>query len=129
MRDTAYALGSILRLAEDGYKGAWDHAGIDIDGPMGKYAPNDATRSDAFAARKGYILLQKDVHSRGARETAELRLAASGGPAHLNMEAIDASGVLELEPNLSEDAARGGAWWFKDGWCVHLYVSSYGQLV
>ena len=116
VRDTAYALGSILRLAEDGYKGAWDHAGIDIDGPMGKYAPNDATRSDAFAARNGYILLQKDVHSRGARETAELRLAASGGPAHLNMEAIDASGVLELEPNLSDDAARGGAWWFKDGW-------------
>ena len=65
VRKTAFALGSILRLAEDGYKGAWEHAGIDVDGPMGKYAPNDATRSHAFAARNGYILLQKDVHARG----------------------------------------------------------------
>ena len=70
VRKTAFALGSILQLAEDGYKGAWEHAGIDVDGPMGKYAPNDATRSHAFAARNGYILLQNDVHARGARETA-----------------------------------------------------------
>ena len=118
VRKTAFALGSILRLAEDGYKGAWEHAGIDVDGPMGEYAPNDATRSHAFAARNGYILLQNDVGSRGARETATLRLDASGGPEVLRMEAIDASGVLELEPSLSERAARGGAWWFEDGWFV-----------
>ena len=118
VRKTAFALGSILALAEDGYKGAWEHAGIDVDGPMGEYAPNDATRSHAFAARNGYILLQNDVRSRGARETATLRLDASGGPERLRMEAIDASGVLELEPSLSERAARGGAWWFEDGWFV-----------
>ena len=32
------------------------------------------------------------------------------------MEALDASGVLQLEPNLAPEACAGGAWWFPDGW-------------
>ena len=94
VRHTALALGTLLRRAEDGYRGAWDHAGVDVDGPMGRYAPTAASSGDAFAARHGYVLLQKDVHSPGSAATAALRREGLGEG--LRMEALDASGVLQL---------------------------------
>lgn len=114
VRKTSLALGALLRLAEDGYQDAWAHAGVDVDAPMGAYAPTPASRADAFAARTGYILLQRDVASPGAAAAAALRREGLGPG--LKMEALDGSGVRELEPLLSERATRGGAWWFEDGW-------------
>ena len=114
VRKTSLALGSLLRLAEDGYRDAWAHAGVDVDAPMGAYAPTPDSRGDAFAARKGYILLQRDVTSPGAAAAAALRREGLGPG--LKMEALDGSGVRELEPLLSDRATRGGAWWFEDGW-------------
>ena len=114
MRKTSLALGALLRLAEDGYQDAWAHAGVDVDAPMGAYAPTPASRADAFAARTGYILLQRDVASPGAAANAALRREGLGPG--LKMEALDGSGVRELEPLLSERATRGGAWWFEKGW-------------
>ena len=114
VRKTSLALGTLLRLAEDGYRDAWAHAGVDVDAPMGAYAPTPESRADAFAARKGYILLQRDVTSVGAAAAAALRREGLGPG--LKMEALDGSGVRELEPLLSDRATRGGAWWFEDGW-------------
>ena len=114
VRKTSLALGTLLRLAEDGYRDAWAHAGVDVDSPMGAYAPTPESRADAFAAREGYILLQRDVTSPGAAAAAALRREGLGPG--LKMEALDGSGVRELEPLLSDRATRGGAWWFEDGW-------------
>lgn len=115
VRKTALALGTLLRHAEAGYNDAWEHCGIDIDGEMGIYAPNKATACDAFAARRGYLLLQKDVHNQNSQSAAALRREGwSGGS--LKMEALDQSGVRGLEPHLSYDVTKGGAWWFEDGW-------------
>jgi hypothetical protein len=75
---TALALGTLLRRAEEGYRGAWEQAGVDVDGPMGAYSPTPASAGDAFAARHGYILLQKDVHSLGSAATAALRREGVG---------------------------------------------------
>lgn len=114
VRNTALALGTLLRRAEAGYKHAWEHAGIDVDGPMGSYAPTTTSSGDSFAARHGYILLQKNVHAPESVATAALRREGLGE--NLRMEALDASGVSDLEPNLSAEACAGGAWWFPDGW-------------
>ena len=78
MHHTALALGTLLRRAEEGYRGAWEQAGVDVDGPMGAYSPTPASAGDAFAARHGYILLQKDVHSLGSAATAALRREGVG---------------------------------------------------
>ena len=115
VRKTALALGTLLRRAEDGYRGAWEHAGVDVDGPMGAHAPTPDAADEPFAARRGYVLLQRDVRSAAAAAVAALRREGLGGDA-LAMEAIDQAGVLELEPNLRPEAATGGAWWFPDGW-------------
>ena len=115
VRKTALALGTLLRRAEDGYRGAWEHAGVDVDGPMGAHAPTPDAADDPFAARRGYVLLQRDVRSAAAAAVAALRREGLGGDA-LAMEAIDQAGVLELEPNLRPEATTGGAWWFPDGW-------------
>ena len=114
VRKTSLALGTLLRLAEDGYRDAWSYAGVDVDAPMGVYAPTPESRADAFAARKGYILLQKDVTSASSAAAAALRREGLGPG--LKMEALDGVGVRELEPLLSDRAVRGGAWWFEDGW-------------
>ena len=37
-------------------------------------------------------------------------------PERLAMHALDQAAVLELEPNLAPEAARGGAWFFERGW-------------
>ena len=87
---------------------------MDVDGPMGAYAPTAAATGDTFAARHGYLLLQKDVHAPASVATAALRREGLGED--LRMEALDASGVLQLEPNLAPEACAGGAWWFPDGW-------------
>ena len=117
VRKTALALGTLLRRAEDGYRGAWDQAGVDVDGPMGRYAPSPAARGDAFAARRGYLLLQRDVHSASSRAVAALRAEGLDmPPERLAMHALDQAAVLELEPNLAPEAARGGAWFFERGW-------------
>ena len=109
-------LGTLLRRAEDGYRGAWEHAGVDVDGPMGAHAPTPDAADEPFAARRGYVLLQRDVRSAAAAaSSARSRREGLGGDA-LAMEAIDQAGVLELEPNLRPEAATGGAWWFPDGW-------------
>ena len=108
VRKTALALGTLLRRAEDGYRGAWDQAGVDVDGPMGRYAPSPAARGDAFAARRGYLLLQRDVHSASSRAVAALRAEGLDmPPERLAMHALDQAAVLELEPNLAPEAARG----------------------
>jgi D-amino-acid dehydrogenase len=114
VRKTSLALGTLLRLAEDGYRDAWSYAGVDVDAPMGVYAPTPESRADAFAARKGYILLQRDVTSASSAAAAALRREGLGPG--LKMEALDGVGVRELEPLLSDRAVRGGAWWFEDGW-------------
>ena len=61
VRKTSLALGTLLRLAEDGYRDAWARAGVDVDALMGAYAPTPGEPRRRFAARKGYILLQRDV--------------------------------------------------------------------
>ena len=108
MRKTSLALGALLRLAEDGYQDAWAHAGVDVDAPMGAYAPTPASRADAFAARTGYILLQRDG---GRPAGGERGAGAEGLGPGLKMEALDGSGVRELEPLLSERATRGALRW------------------
>ncbi|MDA9098109.1 FAD-binding oxidoreductase [bacterium] len=114
VRKTSLALGNLLTNAEQCYQDVWRYSDIDIDGSMGKYAPNSSTSNDPFAKRSGYILLQKDVHSKNALAAAKLRREGLGSS--LKMEALDSWGIKELEPHLAEEARRGGAWWFEDGW-------------
>jgi hypothetical protein len=44
----------------------------------GTYAPTAASRELPFAARHGYLLLQKDVHAAASRATAALRREGLG---------------------------------------------------
>ena len=113
---SALALGTLLRRAADGYDGVFAQAGVDVDGPMGEHAAGGADPALAFAARRGYLLLQPTAAAMAASEAgAQLRRAGLGEG--LRMEAVDAAAVRELEPHLDVDRhAGGGAWWFPDGW-------------
>ena len=118
------ALGSLLRRASEGYDGVLAQAGVDLDAPMGAYASAGTEGGGAsggaaalpFAAREGYLLLQKDEKAmRGSVDGAALRREGLGEG--LRMESIGPAAVRDLEPQLDTDRhAAGGAWFFPDGW-------------
>ena len=111
---TSLALGSLLARAEAAYDDVWAAASIHVDDKMGRFSQNCAAAGHPFAARHGYLLLQK---------TQEMMQASQGAAATrrecvpgLQMEALTTDAVLNLEPNLSHESALGGAWYFPDGW-------------
>eukprot|EP00873_Tetraselmis_striata_P035918 jgi/Tetstr1/456182/TSEL_042950.t1 len=113
---SAMALASLLMRAEAGYGAVWEQAGVDIDGAMGRFASDPDKHGDLrFSGRHGYLLLQKTP---AAMEGAQAGLALRRkhlGP-QLCMDCLSLPEVQELEPNLADSAARGGAVWFPDGW-------------
>lgn len=102
-RETASALGALLREAEE----AWE-----------------TLASDAFlrlktrerAKRAGYLLLTSDVDATDGDEALRAEaLGRGGGRISEKMYARDAAA---LEPNLSEHARAGGGLFFDRGWSV-----------
>ena len=73
-------------------------------------------RIEIDAVENGYLLLQDDAMSPEALATAKLRQESLGG--QLQVEILDQSGVLQLEPALSDSTTIGGAHFFPDGWSV-----------
>jgi glycine/D-amino acid oxidase-like deaminating enzyme len=112
---TSMALGSILVRAEAAYDDVWAAAGVHVDDNMGRFARGPpAAASLPFSSRNGYLLLQKTQSMMRASQSAAVtrRQCVAG----LRMEALTTSEVLQLEPNLSPEAAVGGSWFFPDGW-------------
>ena len=116
VRHSALALGALLREAQAAYDAIFEQAGVDVDAPMGSaYAPNPESVELPFAARNGYMILQRTPEAmEGSKASAALRREGLGPS--LRMEALDTAGVQDLEPGVSERACGGGAWYFPDGW-------------
>lgn len=111
---SSVALGSILARAEAAYNGVWEAAGVHVDDTMGRFAGSSSAAALPYAARHGYLLLQKtpDMMNASQSAAATRRQCVPG----LRMEALTTAEVLELEPNLSPQAVGGGSWFFPDGW-------------
>ena len=112
---TVKYLAAMLARSEEAWDRCLDYAGVDPD------AAGDSPGAPPLRSKKGYLLLQDvpgcDVHSAASLATRDRRCDAlfqAGGK--LRCEVLDASGVLELEPGLSPEAARGGAHFFPDAW-------------
>ena len=107
-------LGALLARAEEAYADVWEAAGVHVDDAMGHFASSRRGETLPFAARHGYLLLQKTpAMMQASHSAASTRRECVPG---LRMEALSTAEVLKLEPNLSPDAAGGGAWFFPDGW-------------
>ena len=96
---TTMALGTLLQHTD----ACWEEVREDL-------------RIEIDAVENGYLLLQDDAMSPEALATAKLRQESLGG--QLQVEILDQSGVLQLEPALSDSTTIGGAHFFPDGWSV-----------
>ena len=112
---TSVALGSILSRAEAAYDDVWEAAGVHVDDKMGSYASGPPSAASLpFSARHGYLLLQKtEAMMKASQVAARTRRDCVPG---LRMEALTTAEVLQLEPNITPEAAAGGSWFFPDGW-------------
>ena len=112
---TVTQLAAMLAKSEAAWDRVLEYARIDPDAVIvGSNGP-------PLVSRKGYLLLQDapgcDVHSGKSRRNLERRVdALFQAGSRLRCEVLDESGVLELEPGLSSEAARGGAHFFPDAW-------------
>lgn len=113
VRRSSMALGGLLKLAEQAYEVAWEAAGVNVDGPMREHASVPGTAMLPFASRAGFLIIQRSEQAmRDSEFGAELRRRGLGES--LRMERLSPDEVMEVEPNLGERVALGGAWWFPD---------------
>jgi D-amino-acid dehydrogenase len=96
---TAMNLGSLLEHADE----QWQHTLEDLN-------------VEVNSVKNGYLLLQEGATSPAARSVAKLRQEALRGK--LQVEILDQTGALELEPLLSDSATIGGAHFFPEAWSV-----------